>query len=90
MVWVLYVAFNNLKSYNAFYQDIGKMWQGVLFPCLILYSAATSLKYDAPNNWHDIPPSHIILTLVQPVLALAVNPSQALVYPVKQIWWVII
>ena len=33
------------------------------------YSAA-SLKYHAPDTWHDTTPSHIILTLGQPVLAL--------------------
>ena len=33
------------------------------------YSAA-SLKYHAPDTWHDTTPSHIILTLGWPVLAL--------------------
>ena len=33
------------------------------------YSAA-SLKYHAPDTWHDTTPSHIILILGQPVLAL--------------------
>ena len=33
------------------------------------YSAA-SLKYHVPDTWHDTTPSHIILTLGQPVLAL--------------------
>ena len=33
------------------------------------YSAA-SLKYHAPDTWHDTTPSHFILTLGQPVLAL--------------------
>ena len=33
------------------------------------YSAA-SLKYHAPETWHDITSSHIILTLGRPVLAL--------------------
>ena len=29
---------------------------------------AASLKYHTPDTWHDIPPSHIILTLGRPVL----------------------
>ena len=29
-----------------------------------------SLKYHIPNTWHDIPPSHILLTPGWPVLAL--------------------
>ena len=33
------------------------------------YSAA-SLKYHVPDTWHDTTPSHIILTLGWPVLAL--------------------
>ena len=33
------------------------------------YSAA-SLKYHTPDTWHDTTPSHIILTLGRPVLAL--------------------
>ena len=33
------------------------------------YSAA-SLKYHVPDTWHDTIPSHIILTLGRPVLAL--------------------
>ena len=33
------------------------------------YSAA-SLKYHVPDTWHDTTPSHIILTLGRPVLAL--------------------
>ena len=33
------------------------------------YSAA-SLKYHVPDIWHDTTPSHIILTLGRPVLAL--------------------
>ena len=33
------------------------------------YSAA-SLKYHAPDTWHDTTPSHIILTLARLVLAL--------------------
>ena len=34
-----------------------------------IYSAA-SLTYHAPDTWHDTTPSHIILTLGRPVLAL--------------------
>ena len=37
------------------------------------YSAA-SLTYHAPNTWHDTTPSHIILTLGRPVLALPRKP----------------
>ena len=33
------------------------------------YNAA-SLKYHVPDTWHDTTPSHIILTLGRPVLAL--------------------
>ena len=33
------------------------------------YSAA-SLKYPAPDTWHDTTPNHIILTLGRPVQAL--------------------
>ena len=33
------------------------------------YNAA-SLKYHGPDTWHDSTPSHIILTLGRPVLAL--------------------
>ena len=33
------------------------------------YSAA-SLQYHAPDTWHDTTPSHIILTLGRPILAL--------------------
>ena len=38
------------------------------------YSAA-SLKYHAQDTWHDTTPSHIILTLGRPVLALPVSLS---------------
>ena len=34
------------------------------------YSAA-SLRYHVPDTWHDTTPSHIILTLGQPVLIIA-------------------
>ena len=36
---------------------------------------AASLKYHAPDTWHDTTPSHIILTVGRPVLALPVNLS---------------
>ena len=36
------------------------------------YSAA-SLKYHVPDTWHDTTPSHIILTLGRPVLALRLS-----------------
>ena len=38
------------------------------------YSAA-SLKYHVPDTWHDTTPSHIILTLGRPVLALPLSLS---------------
>ena len=38
------------------------------------YSAAT-LKYHVPDTWHDTTPSHIILALGRPVLALPVSLS---------------
>ena len=34
------------------------------------FNGAASLKYHVPDAWHDNTPSHIILTLGQPVLAL--------------------
>ena len=34
------------------------------------FNSATSLKYHAPDTWHDTTLSHIILTLSWPVLAL--------------------
>ena len=34
------------------------------------FYCAASLKYHAPDTWHDTTPSHIIQTLGQPVLAL--------------------
>ena len=34
------------------------------------FHSAASLKYHAPDTWHDTTPSHIILTLGRPVLAL--------------------
>ena len=34
------------------------------------FYSATSLKYHVPDTWHDTTPSHIILTLGRPVLAL--------------------
>ena len=34
------------------------------------FYTAASRKYHAPDTWHDITPSHIILTLGRPVLAL--------------------
>ena len=33
------------------------------------FHSAASLKYHAPDTWHDTTPSHIILTLGRPVLA---------------------
>ena len=40
------------------------------------YHGATSLKYHAPDIWHDIPPSHITLTPGQLVLALIHKRAQ--------------
>ena len=37
------------------------------------FYSATSLNYHAPDTWHDTTPSHIILTLGRPVLALRRN-----------------
>ena len=34
------------------------------------FHSAASLKYHVPDTWHDTTPSHIILTLGWPVLAL--------------------
>ena len=34
------------------------------------FYSAVSLKYHVPDTWHDTTPSHIILTLGRPVLAL--------------------
>ena len=36
---------------------------------------AASLKYHVPDTWHDTTPSHIILTLGRPVLALPRKPE---------------
>ena len=38
--------------------------------------AQCSLKYHAPDTWHDIPPSHIILTQAR-ALKLFVLPGDA-------------
>ena len=35
------------------------------------FHRAASLKYHVPDTWHDTTPSHIILTLGRPVLALS-------------------
>ena len=50
------------------YHDGVWLWQGRELNAHF-YSAA-SLKYHAPDTWHDTTPSHIILTLGRPVLAL--------------------
>ena len=34
------------------------------------FYGAASLKYHAPDIWHDTTPSHIILALGRPVIAL--------------------
>ena len=39
------------------------------------FYSAVSLKYYAPDTWHDTTPSHIILTLGRPVLALPLSLS---------------
>ena len=44
----------------------------------LLYSAA-SLEYHASDTWHDTTPSHIILKLGQPVLALPRKSEEQLV-----------
>ena len=46
------------------------------------YSAA-SLKYHAPDTWHDTTPSHIILTLGRPVLALPRKSERQVVHAVQ-------
>ena len=39
------------------------------------FYCVVSLKYHAPDTWHDTTPSHIILTLPRPVLALPRKPE---------------
>ena len=58
----LTVAFNNFQSYH---NGVG-LRQGRELNAHF-YSAA-SLKYHAPDTWHDTTPSNIIQTLVRPVL----------------------
>ena len=47
------------------------------------YSAA-SLKYHAPDTWHDTTPSYITLTLGRPVLALPRKSECQAIYRVEQ------
>ena len=54
------------------------------------YSAAT-LKYHVPDTWHDTTPSHIILTLGRPVIALPRKSecqARSSLYHFLQLWYV--
>ena len=58
------VAFNNFSVISR--RCLVATGSSMLESC-----SAASLKYHAPDTWHDTTPSHIILTLGRPVLALS-------------------
>ena len=62
----VYTGLTSLSTIFQSYHDGVWLRQGA--QCS-LYSAA-SLKYHVPDTWHDTTPSHIILILGRPVLAL--------------------
>ena len=53
------VAFEIITTVSGCNRELGAHFYG-----------AASLKYHVPDTWHDTTPSHIILTLGRPVLAL--------------------
>ena len=78
--------FASLPTIIRSYCDGVWMWQGA--QCSL--RSAASLKYHTPDNWHDIPSSHIILTPGWPVLALLSlcrAPSQRAANTIFNAFW---
>ena len=67
IVVVVCSCLTSLSTIFQTYHDVVWLRHGAHYAHF--YSAA-SLKYHAPDTWHDATPSHIILTLGLPVLAL--------------------
>ena len=59
-------------AFNSFSVISEGVWLRQEAQCSLLYA---SLKYHAPDTWHDTTPSHIILILGRPVQALPVSLS---------------
>ena len=66
--WVLYLG-RNVDQLFGFFSHITTV-SGCDRELNAHFYCAASLKYHAPDTWHDTTPSHIILTLCRPVLAL--------------------
>ena len=56
-------------AFNIFFSHITTV-SGCDRELIALFYSAASMKYHAPDTWHDTTLSHIILTLGRPVLAL--------------------
>ena len=58
-----------LRRFQQFFNHI-TMVSGCDMELNAHFYSGASLKYHAPDTWHDTTPSHIILTLGRPVLTL--------------------
>ena len=66
---VLLLFVRVLRRFQQFFSHITKV-SGCDRELNAHFYSAASLKYHAPDTWHDTTPSQIILTLGRPVLAL--------------------
>ena len=65
---VVVVVCSGLTSFSTSFQSYHDgVWLRQGAQCY--FYCVASLKYHAPDTWHDTTPSHIILTLPRPVLA---------------------
>ena len=67
---VVVVVYSGLTSLSTMFQSYSDGVAGCDRELSAHFYCVASLRYHAPDTWHDTTPSHIILTLGRPVLAL--------------------